>query len=103
MPMSDGAAARGVVGRRHPLVADGHGVLVHAVLGPPQPGRARQQGGVRAGVTDAEVLGTQRAPRRGAPAEGHATCTSPGGRSEFLANTMPRGPGAHNVSHMGEV
>ena len=43
--------------------------------------------------------------RRVHPAEarrpkGHATCTSPGGRSEFLANTMPAGPGAHSVSHM---
>ena len=33
--------------------------------------------------------------------KGQATWTSPGGRSEFLANTMPRGPGAHSVSHMG--
>ena len=31
---------------------------------------------------------------------GQATCASPGGRSEFLANTMPAGPGAHSVSHM---
>ena len=39
-------------------------------------------------------------PRR---PNGQATCTSPGGRSEFLANTMPDGPGAHSVSHMVEV
>ena len=43
--------------------------------------------------------------RRVHPAElrrpnGQATWTSPGGRSEFLANTMPAGPGAHSVSHM---
>ena len=31
---------------------------------------------------------------------GQAICTSPGGRSEFLANTMPAAPGAHSVSHM---
>ncbi len=31
---------------------------------------------------------------------GHAIWTSPGGRSEFFANTIPRGPGAHSVSHM---
>ena len=35
--------------------------------------------------------------------KGHATCTSPGGRSEFLANTMPEEPGAHSVSHMIEA
>ena len=34
---------------------------------------------------------------------GHATWTSPGGRSEFLANTIPCGPGAHRVSHMVAV
>ena len=38
------------------------------------------------------------------PADGRrpndrATCTSPGGRSEFFANTIPAGPGAHSVSH----
>ena len=33
--------------------------------------------------------------------KGQATWTSPGGRSEFLANTMPRRPGAHSVSHIG--
>ena len=31
---------------------------------------------------------------------GQATCGSPGGRSEFFANTMPAAPGAHRVSHM---
>ena len=46
--------------------------------------------------------------RRVHPAEarrpkGQAIWTSPGGRSEFLANTMPRGPGAHSVSHMVAV
>ena len=35
--------------------------------------------------------------------KGQATWTSPGGRSEFFANTMPRGPGAHSVSHMVAV
>ena len=35
--------------------------------------------------------------------KGQAICTSPGGRSEFLANTMPRGPGAQSVSHMVAV
>ena len=46
--------------------------------------------------------------RRVHPAEarrpkGQATWTSPGGRSEFLANTMAPGPGAHRVSHMAAV
>ncbi len=35
--------------------------------------------------------------------KGQATWISPGGRSEFLANTMPRRPGAHSVSHIGAV
>ena len=35
--------------------------------------------------------------------KGQAIWTSPGGRSEFLANTMPRRPGAHRVSHMVAV
>ena len=30
-----------------------------------------------------------------------ASWTSPGGRSEFLAKTMPAAPGPHSVSHMG--
>ncbi len=46
--------------------------------------------------------------RREQPAEerrpnGQATCGSPGGRSEFLANTMPAALGAHRVSHMVAV
>ena len=32
--------------------------------------------------------------------KGQTTWTSPGGRSEFFAKTMPLGPGAHSVSHM---
>ena len=35
--------------------------------------------------------------------KGQAIWTSPGGRSEFLANTMPRRPGAQRVSHMVAV
>ncbi len=35
--------------------------------------------------------------------KGQAIWTSPGGRSEFLANTMPRGPGAQSVSHIVAV
>ena len=35
--------------------------------------------------------------------KGQAIWISPGGRSEFLANTMPLRPGAHRVSHMVAV
>ena len=36
--------------------------------------------------------------------KGQAIWTSPGGRSEFLANTMPHaGPGAQSVSHIAAV
>ena len=35
--------------------------------------------------------------------KGQAIWTSPAGRSEFLANTMPRGPGAQSVSHIAAV
>ncbi len=35
--------------------------------------------------------------------KGQVIWTSPGGRSEFLANTMPCGPGAQSVSHMAAV
>ena len=60
----------GVVGRGDTLVSDGHAEFVDAVLGPPQPGGTREKGGMRPGVPDGEVLRTQRAPRRGAAAEG---------------------------------
>ena len=89
-----------VVGRRHALVADGHGVLVHAVLGPPQPGRARQQGGVRAGVADAEVLGAERAPRRGAAAEEPRDLHLVGGSVGVLGEHHAPGAGrAQRVAH----
>ena len=60
---------RRVVGRGHAFVADGDAVLVHAVLGAPEPGRTRQERGVRAGVADAQVLRAQRAPGGCPPAE----------------------------------
>src|SRR5271154_1173804 len=65
MPIS-----RGVVGGADTLVPDGDAVLVDAVLGTPEPGGAGEERGVRAGVTDGEVLRAQRAPGGGAAAEG---------------------------------
>ncbi len=42
-------------------------------------------------------------PAEGRRPKGQAIWGSPGGRSEFLANTMPEGPRAQRVSHMVEV
>ena len=89
-----------VVGRRDALVADGHGVLVHAVLGSPQPGRAREQGGVRAGVADAQVLGAQRAPGSGPATEGPCHLHLVGGAVGVLGeHHPPRAGGAQRVAH----
>ncbi len=91
---------RRVVGRGDTLIADGHAVLVHAVLGPPQPRRTREQRGVRTGVPDGEVLRAQGAARRGPPAEGpgdlHLTGRSVGVLGEHHAR---RTGGAQGVAH----
>ena len=55
----------GIVCRADTLVSDGDAVLVDTVLGAPEPGGARQEGGVRSGVADREVLRAQRAAGRG--------------------------------------
>ena len=39
-------------------------------------------------------------PAVGRRPNGTASCTSPTGRSEFLAKTMPSAPGPHRVSHI---
>ncbi len=89
-----------VVGRLDALVTDGHGVLVHAVFCSPQPSRARQKGGVRAGVTDAEVLRAQRAPGRGATAGGPEDLHLPGGSVGVLGeHHAPGAGGAQRVAH----
>ena len=70
MPISAGVAAAASWVVLDTLVPDGDAVLVDAVLGAPEPGRAGEERRVRAGVADGEVLRAQRATGRGAAAEG---------------------------------
>ena len=91
---------RRVVGRRDTLVADGHPVLVDAVLGPPQPRRAGQQRCVGTGVPDGEVLRAQGAARRGAPAEGPGDLHLTGRAVRVLGEHHARRTrGAQRVAH----
>ena len=89
MPRSPAVWRRRIVDRPDPLVADRDAVLVDAVLDAPEPRRVRADERVRAGVGDPEVLRVERAARLARARCASTTCASPGGRSEFFANTMP--------------
>ena len=86
------------------FVPDGHAELVDAVLGPPEPGGAGQEGGVGAGVTDREVLGAQGAAGRGTAAERHGELHLADGPVRILgedhaARARPAQGVAHGCEH----
>src|ERR1019366_623245 len=89
-----------LVHRVDAFVPDGHAELVDAVLGAPQPGRARQQGGVRSGVADRQVLRAQRAAGGGAPTEGDGELHLTDGAVRVFGEDHPTGAGAtERVAH----
>jgi hypothetical protein len=65
-PDQAGRGGEGVVGRPHPLVADGDAVLVDAVLQAPQPRGPGADEGVGAAVGQLQVLRPERSARRSA-------------------------------------
>ena len=90
MPRSAGRRGLGVVDRPDLLVADRDAVLVDAVLGAPEPGRAREQRSARAPASGSSRYCVRTVPpaaprgygsRRPAPRRG--------GRSEFFPNSVP--------------
>ena len=91
---------RRVVGRADTLIADGHGVLVDPVLGPPQPGGTGEEGGVGAGVPDRQVLGAQGAAGRGTTAEGPGDLDLAGWAVRVLGEHHAAGTGGtQRVAH----
>jgi hypothetical protein len=99
-----GPGPRRVVQGGDPFVSDGHAEFIDAVLGPPQPGGARKERGMRAGVADGEVLRAQGATGRRAPPEGHRQLDLTDGPIRILGEEHPGcARGTQGVTHVSSI